>query len=151
MIMWIHPMTQWIDLPKDYFVYMISLNTICCQIAWVDASNSIEIIFCICSHRAITDGIRNTQQCKTSSNLVIIKEALIALIDWTRRHLRGTGWAGTCTTWIRHINSILLRSIKNILIIRAIDYCFNSITKDRHLEISHLNNCNGIIVLAVPA
>ena len=56
-------------------------NTIRCQIAWVDASNSIEIIFCICSHRAVTDGIRNTQQCKTSSNLVIVKEALIALID----------------------------------------------------------------------
>ena len=56
-------------------------NTIRCQIAWVDASNSIEIIFCICSYRAVTDGIRNTQQCKTSSNLVIVKEALIALID----------------------------------------------------------------------
>ena len=56
-------------------------NTIRRQIAWVDASNSIEIIFCICSHRTVTDGIRNTKQCKTSSNLVIIKEALIALID----------------------------------------------------------------------
>jgi hypothetical protein len=45
------------------------------------SSNLIEIIFCICGHRTVTDWIRNTQQGKPSSNLVIIQEALIALID----------------------------------------------------------------------
>jgi hypothetical protein len=73
-----------------------------------------------CDH-AVAGGIGHAGQHITSFNLVVIKEALIALINGACDQLAGTGGAGTSAAGIWQIESRLLSSIKDVSVVGYIN------------------------------
>ena len=114
------------------------------QIAWEDAINSIEIIFCTCGHRAVTDGIRNTQHAKPEAIWSSSRQLWLWSVE------PGVTFAGpTLSRRLHDMNMAYqfhsLPQDQGLLIIWAIENRFSSITKDRHLKTSHLRNCEEIM------
>ena len=72
-------------------------------------------------NRAIRLGISDASQHEASFELIVIKEALIRLVNRTSRDLARTGRARPCTTGIRQVDALLFSSVENVLVIRNFD------------------------------
>ena len=70
---------------------------------------------------AIGGGIGHTGQHKTGFDLIIIKEALVGLINSSRSDLAGTRGAGAGTAGIRQVNALLFSGIEDVLIVGNLD------------------------------
>jgi hypothetical protein len=82
---------------------------------------SVELLFSVGLDAAVAGGIGHTGQNETGLDLVVIQEALIGLIDGSRRDLAGAGAASTSTTGIGKVDSLFFSSVKDVLIVGNLD------------------------------
>jgi len=66
---------------------------------------------------AVGGGIGHAGQHESGFDLIVIKEALVRLINRSRGELAGTGGAGTRAAGIRQINALLFSGIEDVLIV----------------------------------
>ena len=82
---------------------------------------SIELFFGVGLDGAVAGGVGDAGQHETSFDLVVVEEALIALVNGASGDLAGAGGAGACTAGIRQIDALLLSSVEDVLIVGNFD------------------------------
>jgi hypothetical protein len=70
---------------------------------------------------AVAGGIGDAGQHEASLDLVIIEEALVALVNGTGGQLASAGRAGACTAGVGKVDALLFGSIEDVLIVRNLD------------------------------
>ena len=79
----------------------------------------LELVFHLCLDGAVAGGVADTKQSVSSLDLIIVKEALVGLIDGSRKDFSRTGTARPCAAGIGKIDTLLLGGIEDVGVIRA--------------------------------
>ena len=66
---------------------------------------------------AVGGGVGHASQHESCFDLIVVKEALVGLINSSRGDLACTGRAGTRTAGIRQVNALLFSGIEDVLIV----------------------------------
>ena len=70
---------------------------------------------------AVRAGVSDAGKNEASSELVVVKEALLRVVDLSLKHLASAGGAGSSTAGVRKIYASLLSAIKDVLVLWALD------------------------------
>ena len=70
---------------------------------------------------AVAGGVSHAGEHEACLDLVVVKEALVALVNGAGGQLAGTGGAGTRPTGVGQIDALFLSGIEDVLVIRNLD------------------------------
>ena len=71
--------------------------------------------------RAVAGGVGHAGEHKTSFDLVVVEEALVALVDGAGGQLACAGGASAGAAGVGQINALLFSSVEDVLVIRNLD------------------------------
>ena len=83
--------------------------------------DSIELFFGVGLDGAVGGGVSHAGQHEASFDLIVVKEALVRLINSSSGDLASASGAGARAAGIRQVNALLFSGIEDVLIVRNLD------------------------------
>ena len=82
---------------------------------------SIELFFGVGLDGAVAGGVGDAGQHETSFDLVIVKEALVGLVDGASGDLAGASGASARTAGVGEVDALLFSSVEDVLVVGNFD------------------------------
>ena len=93
----------------------------CQQVSDEESSCSVELFLGMSLDRAVGGWIGHAGQHESGFDLIVVKEALVRLINSSSGDLASASGAGARAAGIRQVNALLFSGIEDVLIVRDLD------------------------------
>ena len=81
----------------------------------------MEVVLGVGLDAAVAGGIADAEQSKTLTDLIVVEEALIGLVNGTTQQLASAGGAGTSTAGVRQIYASFFSGIEDVDVVGALE------------------------------